>query len=94
MSLYSILSVVFGQLTLLLIPEKYIIFGLVMSLFLLTYHCYIYIRLFKLSIVQLVLKVLMFLAIGFILYIGFVILGIIVMLGTGYIEFQDFTPKK
>ncbi|MFT4611531.1 MAG: hypothetical protein ACJA1H_001360 [Glaciecola sp.] len=94
MSVYSILSVVFGQLTLLLIPEKYMFFGLVMSLFLFIHHCYIYIRLFKLSIGQLILKALMFLVIGFIIYIGFIIIGFIVMLGTGYIELQDFAPKK
>jgi hypothetical protein len=94
MSIYSILSVIFGQLTLLLVPKNYIYFGFVMVLFLCIYHCYIYIRLFKLSIAQLILKTLMFLVIGFTLYIGTVIVIVLVMLGTGYIELQDFIPKK
>jgi len=94
MSVYSILSIVFGLLTLVIIPEKYLLFASIMYLFIFIYHCYIFIRLFKLSIWQLVLKTLMFLVLFFISYIGISILTIIVILLTGSIDLQDFAPKS
>ncbi|MFD2914921.1 DUF3667 domain-containing protein [Psychroserpens luteus] len=94
MSVYSILSVVFGLLVLLTFPEKYMLFGSVMYLFIFIYHCYIHTRLFKLSAKQLILKTLLFLVIGFIIYIGFSILGVLTLVLTGAIELQDFAPKK
>ncbi len=94
MSVYSILTVVFGQIILAIIPEKYLLFGTVMYLFIFLYHCYILTRLFKLSIRQLILKVLMFFILFFITYIGASILTVIVLLLTGSVDFQDFAPKK
>nr|WP_321227503.1 DUF3667 domain-containing protein [uncultured Psychroserpens sp.] len=94
MSVYSILSVIFGLLVLLTFPEKYMLFGSVMYLFIFIYHCYIHTRLFKLSAKQLILKTLLFLVIGFIIYIGFSILGVLTLVLTGTIELQDFAPKK
>ena len=92
MSVYSIITVVLGQLILAIIPEKYLLFGTAMYLFLFLYHCYILTRLFKLSFGQLLLKILMFIILFFISYIGFSILTIIALLLTGAVELQDFQP--
>ncbi|MGC1205165.1 MAG: DUF3667 domain-containing protein [Flavobacteriaceae bacterium] len=93
MSVYSVLSVVFGLLTLAIIPEKYLSFAYVMYLFIFVYHCYILTKLFKLSFWQLALKVLLFLILFFITYIGVSILSVIILLLTGTVDFQDFLPK-
>ncbi len=93
MSVYSVLSVVFGLLTLVIIPEKYLLFGSVMYLFIFIYHCYILTRLFKLSFWQLVLKTLIFLFLFFISYIGVSVLTFIVLMLTDSVDFQDFAPK-
>jgi hypothetical protein len=93
MSVYSIISVVFGLTVLLTVPEQYILFVSIMYVFIFIYHCYIHKRLFKLSAKQLILKTLLFLVIGFILYIGLSILGVLTLMLTGVIELQDFVPK-
>lgn len=93
MSVYSVLSVVFGLLTLAIIPEKYLFFGSSMYLFVFIYHCFIYIRLFKLSFRQFALKTLLFLALFFITYIGVIVVGFITLMLTDTINLQDFAPK-
>ncbi|WP_084203527.1 DUF3667 domain-containing protein [Psychroserpens damuponensis] len=94
MSVYSIISVVFGLIVFLTFPEKYMFFASAMYLFIFIYHCYIHTRLFKLSAKQLILKTLLFLVIGFIIYIGFSILGVITLLLSGAVDLQDFAPKQ
>ncbi|WP_047545484.1 DUF3667 domain-containing protein [Psychroserpens sp. Hel_I_66] len=94
MSMYSILSVIFGLLVLLIVPNSYMSFAIVMYVFIFVYHCYIFKRLFSLSMKQLILKILLFLVVFFIFYIGISILVTILLLITGAINLEDFVPKK
>ncbi|GAA4960752.1 DUF3667 domain-containing protein [Algibacter aquimarinus] len=94
MSVYSILSVIFGLSTLAIAPEKYLFFSSVMYLFLFLYHCYILTRLFKLNFGQLALKIFLFLVLFFFTYIGVSILSIVLLLITGTIDLQDFMPNS
>ncbi len=94
LSFYSILSVIFGQLTLMIVPESYIPFILCTYPIMMLYHCYLLKRLFKLSIGQLILRTILFLVLFLIAYL---ILGVIVFvfqLITGSINISDFAPKK
>jgi hypothetical protein len=94
MSVYSILSVVLGLIVLLTIPDKYMVFGFVMYIFIFVYHCYIFKRLFSLSIKQLILKILLFSVVFFFFYIGITILVTILLFLTGAVNLEDFVPKK
>lgn len=94
MSVYSILSVIFGLLVLLIIPERYLTFGTLMYIFIFVYHCYILKRLFHLSFRQLVLKTLLFIALFSFTYIGIVVVTFITLLLTGTLNPQDFAPPK
>ncbi len=49
MSLYSIFSILFGFIILLIAPEKYLTYGIYMYLLVFIYHCYLLTRLFKLN---------------------------------------------
>ena len=73
MSVSSILSVVFGLGVLAIIPESYILFILYFYIFMLVYNSYVLTRLFKLSALQLTLKIVLFFAIFFGFYIAIVI---------------------
>ncbi len=94
MSIYSIISVVLGQIVLFISPEKYLTFSTWIYVFVLVYHCYILTRLFKLSIGQLTLKLLMFSVLFFASYIGITIVSLIVLFATGTLDLQDFAPKN
>lgn len=94
MSVYSILSVIFGLLVLSIIPEKYMTFGTLMYTFIFVYHCYILKRLFNLSFGQLAIKTLLFGILFFMFYIGIVIVTLIILVATGTLNFQDFAPPK
>ena len=94
MSVYSILSVVFGLLVLLTLPNKYMSFAIVMYIFIFVYHCYIFKRLFNLSTKQLILKILLFSVVFFFFYIGISILATILLFLTGTLNLEDFVPKK
>lgn len=61
MSLYSITSVVFGLLVLIIYSDFYLAFGMLMYLVALFYHCYLLKRLFKMSLKEIILKTLLFL---------------------------------
>ncbi len=86
MSLYSILSILFGFIILIVAPEKYLAFGMYMYLFVFIYHCYLLTRLFKLNILQLFLKIFLFFLIFFVLYIAIIILVFIALAVTGIID--------
>jgi hypothetical protein len=94
MSVYSVISVVLGLTVMLTIPDYYMQFGTIMYVFIFVYHCYVHTRVFKLNLKQLALKILLFVLIFFILYVGVSILAGIIMLLTGVINIQDFAPKK
>ncbi|WP_189702494.1 DUF3667 domain-containing protein [Subsaximicrobium wynnwilliamsii] len=94
MSVYSLLSVVFGLSVLAIAPDYYFTFANVMYVFIVVYHCYILTRLFKLSIKQLTIKVLLFLIAFFIIYIGTSILVVFILFFTGTVNPQDFLPPK
>ena len=93
MSLYSITSVVFGLLILVISPGFYIPFGFSLYLVVLLYHCYLLKRLFKISVKEIILKTFLFLALFFILYIGISILVVAILILSGSMNLQDFAPK-
>ena len=94
MSLLSILSVVVGQLMLLLVPSGYILYSLSFWLIMLLYHSYVLKRIFKLSFGTLVLKTIIALSLFFVAYIIICILVFFLMLATGTVNLEDFRPKK
>ena len=93
MSLFSLVSVILGQLILLIIPNQYLLFSFAMYVLVFFYHCFLLKRIFELSISELILKSLLFLVLFFILYIGISILVVGILILTGSMNLQDFTPK-
>jgi hypothetical protein len=93
MSLLSVVSVIIGQITLLVSPNNYMTYGLLMWPLMFVYHCYILKRIFKLSFGGLILKSILALVLFFIVYIGVSILGVIIMFATGSMNLEDFAPK-
>lgn len=94
MSLVTIVSVVFGILVLLIEPRAYMFFGLGLNLLNILFHCYLLKRIFNLTISELIIKLLIFLIVGFISYIGFSIIVFIILFFTGVINPQDFAPPS
>ena len=94
MSIFSILSVIFGLVVLLTVPDSYMTFASAIYVFIFIYHCYIFKRLFNLSIKQLILKILLFSVVFFFFYIGISILVTILLFLTGTLNLEDFVPKK
>jgi hypothetical protein len=93
MSLLSVVSVIISQITLLLSPNSYMIYGLFMWPLMFLYHCYILKRIFKLSFGSLILKSILALALFFIVYVGISVIGVIIMFATGSMNLEDFAPK-
>lgn len=93
MSLLSIISVIIGQIFLLVSPNNYMIYSLLMWPLMFLYHCFILKRIFKLSFGGLILKSILALALFFVSYIGVIILTFISMIVTGSINLEDFAPK-
>lgn len=94
MSLISIVSVVLGQIILLINPSYYIIFTFLTYPVMLIYHCYLLKRIFKLSMQSLLLKTLLFLVIFFLFYITLGVTSFILGLLTGEYNLIDFAPKQ
>lgn len=93
MSLFSLVSVMLGQLTLMIFPNQYLLFSFLMYFLALIYHCYLLKQIFELSIGELILKTLLFLILFLIIYVAVSILTIVILMLTGSINFQDFAPK-
>ncbi|MFP4846650.1 DUF3667 domain-containing protein [Winogradskyella sp. PE311] len=93
MSLISIVTVIVGQLILLLIPTYYIPFILITYPIMLLYHCFLLKRLFKLSFSELALKTFLFLTLFSICYLGLGILSFIIALITGTYDLEAFKPQ-
>ncbi|WP_298760515.1 DUF3667 domain-containing protein [uncultured Psychroserpens sp.] len=85
-------SVIVGILVLLVIPEHYLVYSMLFYVIIFAYHCYALKRIFKLSALQLFLKVLLFFAVFIALYIILVIIMTIFLIATGGIK--DYIPKK
>ncbi|MBC3844993.1 DUF3667 domain-containing protein [Winogradskyella echinorum] len=94
MSLYSILSIIIGQLILLIIPNYYISFVFLSYPVILLYHCFLLKRLFKLSFSETILKTFLFLVLFIICYIIFGIISFVIGLITGTFDLNNFKPKS
>lgn len=71
---------------------KYLMIG---GIFLqMLYYAYMLKRLFALSLIQIILKTLLFLLLGFFVYFGVTVVVAILMFITGAININDFAPKK
>jgi len=92
LSLYSLFSSIIGLGLLLTYPQYYMYLGQYIILVFFIYHLYALKRLFQLSVIQLVLKTLFFLVLGFVFYIGFSILMAIAFFVTGVFNIEDFKP--
>lgn len=82
MSLYSIASVVFGHLILVIASNYYLTFGMWLYLVALLYHCYLLKRLFKLTFGEIILKTFLFLILFTFLFAGISIISGIIMIIT------------
>lgn len=93
MSLISISMVFCTQIILVTIPNFYIWFSFLSFPLMLLYHSYILKRIFKLSLAQLLLKAIIATTLFAVSYFGIIIIGAIIMLLTGNINFEEFAPK-
>ncbi len=93
MSLFSIVSVIVGQLILFIAPNQYLLFGIALYFLVFFYHCFLLKRIFKLRTSELILKTLLFLVLFFVLYIGISVLAVAVLMLSGNMNLQDFAPK-
>lgn len=93
MSAISIVSVISSHMVLLVIPEGYLIYALVLYVFMFLQNAFILKRLFKLSAGQLILRSFLFLILFFIVYVAFSILALLIMFATGALDLNDFAPK-
>ncbi|MBO3116292.1 DUF3667 domain-containing protein [Winogradskyella sp. DF17] len=94
MSLISIFSVIAGQIILLIIPTYYIPFIFITYPIILLYHCFLLKRIFNLSISELLVKTILFLAIFFVLYIILAVISFVLGVLTGQYNLGDFKPKQ
>ena len=58
------------------------------------YFAYVYKRVFQLSLKQIILKTILFLVLGVVIYVGIILLAFFIMVATGAVDLQDFAPKK
>lgn len=86
MSLYSITSVAFGLLVMLISPHSYLAFGMSLYVVALFYHCFLLKRLFDLSYKELILKTFLFLVMFLFAYTLFSLLVGIIMVITMYLN--------
>ena len=93
MSLFSLVSVIFGHLILMIVPSQYLLFSFAMYVLAFFYHCFLLKRVFELSMSELILKSILFLMLFFALYIGISILVFAILMLSGNINLQDFAPK-
>jgi len=91
MSAISIVSVFASLSILLLVPEQYLTYTLILYVAMFVHNAYILKRIFKLSALQLILRSLLFFVIFIIFYIIFSVIVAIIFLATGDIE--KFKPK-
>ncbi|OYX23130.1 MAG: hypothetical protein B7Z06_10665 [Flavobacteriales bacterium 32-35-8] len=94
MSFSSILSIFFTVSIILIAPKSYMTFSLGIYFLLFIYHIFLLKRLFKLSGKQMLMKTLAFLPLGFIFYVVFSIIMIILVIITEDLTLQDLIPSK
>jgi len=94
MSLLSLTSIVLGQLCLFFKPSLYTSTSLLVFILAFIYHCFLYKKLFKLSVLQLVFKILLFIPVFIIFYLIFSIVLFILFMLTGSVSLQDFAPPN
>tara|TARA_R110000850_G_scaffold268138_1_gene399468 strand:+ start:61272 stop:62060 length:789 start_codon:yes stop_codon:yes gene_type:complete len=93
MSLFSMFSSVVNLLVLSFFPIDFLTIGGFVYIFLFVYHGYVLKQVFTLSYKQLLIKTLIFLPLGFVVYLGFSIFFMIIAFLTGIVDFQDFKPQ-
>ncbi|MFP2996579.1 DUF3667 domain-containing protein [Spongiivirga sp. MCCC 1A20706] len=94
MSGLSILTVILGQIILLISPTNYISFIFLTYPVLLLYHCYALKRIFELNFGQLILRTFLFLFLFGVTYIIIGIASFIIGLFMGTYDMQSFAPPK
>lgn len=94
MSLLSLVSIFIGQLFLFVRPDLYTTISPMIFILAFIYHSFLFRKLFKLSILQLSYKILLFIPVFLISYILFSILFFILLMLTGSVSLQDFTPQN
>jgi len=94
MSLLSLASIFIGQLCLFVRPDLYTTISPMIFILAFIYHSFLYKKLFKLSILQLSYKILLFIPAFLTFYLIFSILLFILLMLTGSISLQDFAPQN
>lgn len=94
MSLISIISSILTVLSLSIYPQSMMLMVGIVYFIYFAYQIKLYKKLFDLSIKQLFLKILLFIPLFFIAYIGISIIVFVLMLVFGYINLQDFAPPS
>jgi len=94
MSFFSIVSIVLTISISLISPKSFITFSLIVYFLLFFYHIFLLKRLFKLSGKQMMMKTLVFLPLGFIFYMIFSLILVILVVITENLTLQDLVPSK
>ncbi|OIQ19494.1 MAG: hypothetical protein BM549_11170 [Lacinutrix sp. MedPE-SW] len=94
MSLFSLVTMAISLIVLSVNESYYITISMVLYIFAFIYHCYVFKRLFKLSAKQLFIKILFFIPIFFMAYIGMSLAGAILFFIFSDVSLQDFAPKN
>jgi len=93
MSLFSMVSMLTSLIVLNINIEYFMTVSLLLYFLAFVYHCYVFKRLFHLNFKQLLLKILLFIPIFFIGYIGVSLIGAIIYFIFSDISLKDFAPK-
>lgn len=91
---YSIVSFPISLLVLIISPESYAVFSLIMLFAMFGYSIYVLQRIHRLGIGQFILRTMVFAVLAFIGYVGVVIVFYILLFATGTVTVQDFLPVK
>lgn len=94
MSLSSIVSIFLTVFIILIAPKSYMTFSLGIYFLLFIYHMFLLKRLFKLSGKQMLMKIMAFLPLGFIFYLIFSLLMVVLVIITEDLTLQDLIPSK
>lgn len=94
MSLFSMFSVVSTLIIASFFPTSLLTVSMALYLVFFFYYCYLTKQLFDLSFKQLLVKIVIFIPLFFMFYLGFSILMVLIAFATGSLNLQDFAPSS
>ena len=94
MSFSSIISIFLTVFIILIAPKNYVTFNNIIYFLFFIYHIFLLKRLFKLNGKQMIIKTLAFLPLGFIFYLIFCIIMVVLVIIRENLSLQDLIPSK